>query len=57
MTKEEKSGLHASSMGYLWSVQYLPRASVYTASLWSAAPHVIAVPLIASWRFILLTEV
>jgi len=51
MTKEETSEFHAPSMGYLWSVKFLPRPSVYKASLRTAAPqrevHVIAVPLIA----------
>jgi len=39
MTKEEPSEFHVSSMGYLWSVKFLPRASVYKASLRTAAPQ------------------
>jgi hypothetical protein len=51
MTKEEASEFHASSTGHVLSVQFLPGASVYKASLHTAAPqweaHVIAVLLIA----------
>jgi hypothetical protein len=51
MTKAEISEFHASSLGYLWSVKYLPGASVCKASLCTTAPQwlvqVIAVPLIA----------